>query len=164
MDAKLQKLLSDLGKCVGLTLDFPDGAPIRISGYQNADEPFFLISVDRPDSELIFAILQKIGLVPVQGESFWAGKFPWYINRSYENETVGDIAYKTRRALKQNLNREWRAGLWAMCVYTQVGCPNEFLDFLQRHPEKLKLMPLVFIFTLKYRIGNFFRKLVRPKS
>jgi hypothetical protein len=164
MNANIQKLLLGIAKCAGLTLVFPDGAPIRISGYQDAAAPFFLISADQPDSELIFAILQKIGLVPAQANGFWAGKFAWYINRPYENETAGEVAYKTRRTLKQKLNREWRAGLWALCAYVQLGCPNEFQDFLKRHPEKLKLMPLVFIFTPISRIRNFFRRLVRPKA
>jgi hypothetical protein len=166
MNAKIQNLLSDIAKCVRLSLEFPDGAPIRISGYQDADAPFFLISVDQPDSELIFAILQKIGRVPVQVqiENFWSRNLPWFINRPYENEAAGEVAFKARRLLRQQLNREWRAGLWALCAYVQLGCPNEFRDFLQRHPEKLKYIPLVCYVTIKNRIGNFFSKLVRPQS
>ena len=159
MNANVQKLLSGIARSIGLTLEFPDGQPVRIFGFQDAATPFFLISTDQPDSELIFAMLQKIGLVPAQGASFWTGRYPWYIYRSYENETAGEIVYKSRRSLKQLLNREWRAGLWALFAYVQLGCPNEFRDFLQRHPEKLKLMPVVFFATLKARIGNFFRGL-----
>jgi len=164
MNANLRKLLSDLAKKAGLTLEFPDGAPIRISGFQDADSPFFLISTEQPDSELIFAILQKIGLVPAQGASFWTGKYPWYINRAYENETAGQTAYITRRILRQKLNSEWRASLWALCAYVQIGCPKEFRDFLECHPEKLKFIPLISFVTLKARIGNFFRRLFHPKS
>jgi len=56
MNPKIQNLLSDLAKCARLTVEFPEGAPIRISGYQDAAPPFFLIHTDQPDSELIFAV------------------------------------------------------------------------------------------------------------
>ncbi len=57
MNASIQTILSGLAKCAKLTIEFPDGAPVRISGFQSGDSPFILISADQPDSELIFAIL-----------------------------------------------------------------------------------------------------------
>jgi hypothetical protein len=157
MTAKIQNLLSDIAKCVRLSLEFPDGAPIRISGYQDADAPFFLISVDQPDSELIFAILQTIGLAPAQSRS---PRFPWFLNRPYENEVAGEIAYKTRRTVRQKFNRKWHADLWALCVYPLMGCPNEYRDFVERHPEKIKwmllAMPFVLFGVLKTRLTRLF--------
>jgi hypothetical protein len=158
MNAKIQTFLSGLAKCAGLTIEFPDGAPVRISGFQDGDSPFTLISADQPDSELIFAILQKIGLIPIQSDNFWPRHFPWFLNRPYENESVGTGAYKIRRTMRQKLNSEWRAGLWALCAYPQIGCPNEFRDYLKRHPEKMILMPLVWLGTLKARLTGVFSK------
>jgi hypothetical protein len=142
-----------MAKCAGLTIEFPDAAPIRISGYPDDDPPFVLIAADQPDSELIFAILQKIGLVPVQNAPF---HFPWFLNRPYENERVGETAYKTRRTVRQKFKRGWRAGLWTMFVYSQLPCQNEFRDFLKRHPEKMILMPVVWFCILKIRLAKSF--------
>src|SRR5208283_2874212 len=97
MNAELQTFLSGMAKCAGLTIEFPDGAPVRISGFQDGDPPFILIPADQPDSELIFAILQKIGRVPVQSVPL---HFPWFINRPYENEFAGEVAYRTRRTVR----------------------------------------------------------------
>jgi hypothetical protein len=152
MNPATQKLLSGIAQCAGLTLEFPDGAPVRISGFQDGDTPFFLISADQPDSELIFAILQKIALVPVQSKPL---PFPWLFNRPYANEFAGEVVYRTRRTVRHSLNLEWRTGLWALCAYTQMGCTNELRDFLQRHPEKTKLMLLVWFVILKARLVRF---------
>jgi hypothetical protein len=153
MNTDTQKLLSGIAKCAGLTIEFPDGAPVRISGFQDDYSPSVLITIDQPDSELIFAILQKIGLVPVQSKPL---HFPWLFNRPYKSEFAGEVAYRTRRTVRHNLNLEWRTGLWALCAYTQIGCPNELRDFLKRHPEKMKLMVLVWFVILRVRLVRFF--------
>ena len=148
MNAKTKTILTDLAKKAGLSLEITDGEPIRLSGFEHGDATFFLFDLKEPDSELIFNILQKIGMVPVREKEL---KMPWIINRPYENERLGEAAYKTRRTIRHSLNSEWRSGLWAMCVYIQLGCPNEFKEFLNRHPEKMKLMPLIALAILKAR-------------
>ncbi len=155
MNPNTRKCFSDLAQFGGLTIEFPDGAPVRISGFRDGDSPVVLIRTDQPDSELIFAILQNIGFAFVPSETFWPRYFPWYVNRPYQYEFAGEIAYRTRRALRRKCNREWRAGLWALCAYALIGCPSEFRDYLKRHPEKLKLMPLVLYGTLKTRFVRF---------
>jgi len=149
MNGELKTFFSGLAKCAGLTIEFSDGAPIRISGYQDGDSPFILISVDQPDCDLIFTILQKIGLVPAQSNNFWSGHFPWFLNRAYENEIAGEIAYKSRWAMLQIFNKERRADLCALIIYSQIPCTVQFTQFLKRHPEKMKLMPLVWYGIIK---------------
>jgi len=145
MNANTQKLLSGMAKSARLTVEFPDNAPIRISGFPDGDCPFVLISTDQPDSELIFAILRNIGFALVPNDTFWPRHVPWYLNRPYEYEPAGEIAYRALRALQRKCNREWRARLWALCTYGWMNCPVEFQDFMKRHPEKWKLIPLVAI-------------------
>jgi hypothetical protein len=149
MDDELKNFLSGLAKHTGLTIEFPDGEPIRISGYQDDDPPFVLISVDQPEYELIFAILQKIGLASVNENNFWAKHLPWFLNRSYENVAVGDVAYKMARTIKQKFNKENRADRWALLIYAQIPRAAEFAQFLKRHPEKMKLMPFVWFACVK---------------
>jgi hypothetical protein len=156
MNAELKTFLSGMAKCADLTIEFPDGAPIRISGYHDGDSPFFLINTDQPDSELIFTILQKIGLVPVHSDNYWSNHLPSYLNHPYENEFAGEVVYKTRRAVRQKLNTKWRAGLWALCAYVQIPCAAQFVQFLKRHPEKMILMPLVWYGIQKTQIQGKF--------
>jgi hypothetical protein len=157
MNANTQKLLSGMAKSAGLTVEFPDNAPIRISGFQDGDCPLVLISTDQPDSELIFAILQNIGFALVPDHTFWPRHFPWYLNRIYEYEFAGDVVYKARRAMRRICNREWRARLWALCTYGWMNRPAEFQDFMKRHPEKWNLIPLVAIGMLSSLPGVFVR-------
>jgi len=161
MKAELQKFLSGLAKCANLTVEFPDNAPIRISGFNDGDEPFVLINADQPESELIFAILQKIGLVPVQNDNFWPEHFPWFLNRAYENEFAGEVAHKTRRTLRQMLPPERRADLWALYIYAQIPCDAQFVQFLKRHPEKKKFMPFVWYAILKTQVPDKFSTCIR---
>jgi hypothetical protein len=139
MNAQIQKVLSGLAQCAGLTIEFPDGAHIRISGFQ--DEPtFVLISSDQSDSELIFAILQKIGTVAAGSRDF---PLPWFLNRPYEIEFAGEVTYKTRRKIRQKFNPEKRADLWALCAYSECGWLSELRDYLKQHPEKIKMTPFI---------------------
>jgi hypothetical protein len=57
--------------------------------------------------------------------------------------------------------QEWRASLWALFAYVEIGCPNEFQDFLKRHPEKSKFMLLVIPVVLKNRLIRRFKNLFR---
>jgi len=42
---------------------------------------------------------------------------------------------------------EWEADLWALCAFLvlarQVGCWVDLIKFLNKHPEKLKILVLV---------------------
>ena len=156
MNEKTMKLLSGVAKCAGLEIESPDDASIRISGFQHGDTSVVFISTKQPDSDLIFNILQKIGQVATHPDNSPL-PFPWYINRPYENESAGEVVYKTRRILQQKLNLEWRANLWALCAYRQIGCPHEFKDFLTRHPEKLKLMLLLLLGEFKTWLVRFIK-------
>jgi hypothetical protein len=154
LNDQTKKLLSDLAKSAGLEINFADGAFICISGFRYGESPFVLINLDQPDCDLIFAILQKIGLVASKDKFF---SLPWFLNRPYENEFAGEIAYKSRRVMRQQYNLEWRASLWALTAYPHIPCNNDFSKFLRRHPEKWRLMPLVWYGYQKSPIpGKFF--------
>jgi hypothetical protein len=127
----------------------PRSAPAKPFPYQDGAPPFLLINSDQPDSELIFAILQKILLVQVQNDDFWPQHFPWFINRPYENKFAGEVAYQTRRTMRMMFNREQKAELRALWVYARIPCIAQFVQFLKRHPEKRKMMSLVWYLTLK---------------
>lgn len=139
MNTQIQKVLCGLAQCAGLTIEFSEGAHIRIYGFKN-EPPFILISPDQSDSDLIFAILQKIGTIAAGSRDF---PLPGFLNRPYEIEFAGEVAYKTRRSIRQRFSPEKRADLWALCTFSECGWLSELRDYLKQHPEKLKMMPFI---------------------
>lgn len=152
MNIRTQTVLSGIAGKSGVVVHYSD--VVRMSGFQDAPNSVE-IKLEQPDSEIIYAILQGIGRAQVTGMSI---KYPWYINRPYENKTAGEIVYRTRRAMRIKLGGKWRADLWALCAFPTIGCPNEFQDFLQRHPEKFILMPLIILFFLRQRLVRLLKK------
>jgi hypothetical protein len=138
--------LTGLAEQAGLTLEFPTGEPIRLSGFRDGDSPFFEFDPNQPDSNLILNILQKVGLVPMRETPV---HLPWFIDRPYENERVGEIAHKSRRAIRQKYNLEMRARLWAMCAFFQIASYPEMNDFLERNPKYWLLIPIIVYAMLK---------------
>jgi hypothetical protein len=159
MNAETQKLLSDIAKCVGCKIEFKDGKPTRV--FSDEFKSFHFLNFNQPDSELIFDALQKIGLVALKRRGRQPFDFPWYLNRPYEWEFAGETAYKSRRIMKQKLNLEWCSNLWALCAYALLPCRATFVNFLSRHPEKIKLMPLVIYGNWKTRFVKCCRKVFR---
>ncbi len=158
MDVKTQKILSDLAKGAGLSVEFPAGQPIRILSQSDQVD---CIDLQQPVSEQIYAVLQRIGWVAVQSKSRSPFAFPWYLNRAYEWEPAGDVVYKTRRVLRQKLNLVWHSHLWALCTFAILPCRREFRDFLYRNPGKLTLRPIVFYGFLKIRLARFLGRVFR---
>lgn len=146
MNARIENILTGLAKQAELTLEFSTAEPIRLSGFRGEEASSFEFDPNQPNSELIFNILEKIGLVPVQENPI---KMPWFVNRPYENERAGEIAYKTCRTIRQKFNPDWRAKIWAMCAFVQVASYSELNDFLIRHPRMWLLIPLVMYGMLK---------------
>jgi hypothetical protein len=145
MDTQHQKWLSKFAECAGVEIEFPEGSPIRITGRVN-DEPFpIAVKPDQPDCDLLTS----------QNHQLWP--FPWYLDRPYQNEFLGDAVFKTRRILKQKLNLRWRSKYWAICVYCQTGWHKEFGTFLKRHPEKMKLWWLFLLGLLRAQSLQNFR-------
>jgi len=73
---------------------------------------------------------------------------------------VGECAYKVRRGLRRYCGKEWQADFWAIYAYSQIGCPDDFKDFLKRHPEKTKFIWFLMLGVWKTRLINAVRNLL----
>jgi hypothetical protein len=140
MNLRTQKLLSDLAIRYNTRLPFSPGQPIYLYKSQAPESEIAVFDPDQPQSELIFAILYAIGHEYLHRDKKYKLPIPSFVNRPYENEFAGEVAYKTRRAIRRFCGEQWQANLWALCEYYQIGCPEEFKEFLKRHPEKAYLM------------------------
>lgn len=130
MNLKTQEILSAIAKKFGLTIEMSDGNPIRISGFQDGQPR--LINSDQPESELVYAILHTIALevrIPLT--------MPWFLDRPYEDERIGETVYISRRILRRICNNEWRAELWTLRAYAVLGRYDLLHAFLSNHPDKL---------------------------
>jgi len=133
---------------------------VLFCGCQHTDVPVTVIHLNQPQSELIFTILHEIGHWVLHSKYACPLQMPWYVNRPYENETVADIAYKAKRALRQKYGKEWQADLWALIAFQMVGTKDDIKAFLIQHPEKIPLFLMAVAALVIIRIGKFIRKLV----
>lgn len=167
MNAEIQRRLCDLARAAGTELKFIEGLPIHIYGCQHTEAPIAVINSDLPQCEQIFTILHEIGHFVLHCKTSRSLPMPLFVNRPYKNEIMAEIAYKTRRTIRRKFDKEWQADLWAFCAFFEIGCRNDFQEFLRRHPDKTKFLLLVFPVILKIRLTKLFKKLLRaviPKT
>jgi hypothetical protein len=164
MEPKIEKLLCDLARVHGGELKFATGLPVRFYGCQDTESPIAVINSDQPQSELIFTILHEIAHKALHCQRQYRLPIPWFLNRPYENEVVGENVYKLRRALRLHCGQEWQADIWALCAYSLIGCPDDLKNFLQRHPEKMHLLLFVLPGIWKTRLISAFHKLLHPSK
>jgi hypothetical protein len=157
LNAEIQRILFALAEENGLRSETADDTLLLFSSGQYSEPPVAVIHLDQPQHEVIFAFLHEIGHFAPRIKNPRPLRMPWFINRSYENERLGEAVYKTRRALRQILNKEWQADAWALCVYSQIRCPDDLKAFLKQHPKKR----LLFIGTLAAHAITPIRKFIR---
>jgi len=159
MNAEILKKMVALAAEVGVTIATPKDTLLLFCGCQHSELPVAIIDLNQPQHEVIFTFLREISHFTPQFKNPRPLRMPWFINRPFENEILGEAAYKTRRALRQKLGKEWQADLWALCAYCQIGCPDDLKLFLKQHPEKRPIYLLALAGHAKTRIGKFIRKL-----
>jgi hypothetical protein len=136
INAEILKKLAALAEEVGATVETPNDKLLLYSDHQHSEPPVASIPLDQPQRDVIFAFLREISRFTPQIKNTHLLRMPWFINRPFENETVGEIAYKTRRAVRQKCGKAWQADFWAMTVFPFVGTKDDMKAFLEQHPEK----------------------------
>jgi hypothetical protein len=159
MNAEIQKKLVALAAEDGLETETAKDTLLLSRASQHSEAPLAVIHLDQPQHEVIFAFLHALGHFVLRYKNPRPISMPWFVNRPYENETVGEIAYKTRRTLRLKLGKEWQADFWALCAYRLIGCPDDLKAFLKQHPEKRPLFLMAVAGHVKSSIGKFIRTL-----
>jgi len=148
---------------IGLKTEANKDMLVLLRDGQPSEPPVATVHLDHPQHEVIFGILYEIGYFNLRFRNPRPLRLPWFIDRPYENEILGEATYKTRRALRRICGEAWRADLWALCAYCAIGCPDDFKAFLNQHPEKLPFAFLAVAAHAKVNIGIFIRKLFTSK-
>jgi len=143
MNAELLKKMVAWAGQFGLKLEITNDHLVLSPDGQDSQPPAAVISLDQPQHEVIFRFLFEIGYFELHVRHPYQLRMPWFINRPFENETLGDATYKTRRLLRLKFGHKWQAALWALFAYPKIGCPHDLKDFIQQHPEKFPLWLLV---------------------
>jgi hypothetical protein len=159
MNAEIQKKLVALADEAGMNVESAQNMPPSFCGCQHTQAPIAIIDPNQPQHEQIFTFLHELGHFVLHYKHSHPVRMPWYLNRPYKNEILGEAAYATRRALRLKLGKEWQADLWAMCLFCQLGCPDDLKAFLKQHPEKRPLFYLAVVGHVKTRIGKSIHKL-----
>jgi hypothetical protein len=160
---EIQKTLVALAEEIGLKTQITGETWVLRRGGQPSEPPVAVVHLDHPQPEVIFAILLEIGRFYIRFRNPRPLPMPSFVNRPYENEILGDAAYKIRRAIRLKCGEVWQANLWALCAYGAIGCPDDLKAFLEQHPEKLPFVLLAMAGHVKFRIGKFIRKLFHCK-
>jgi len=142
MNAELLKKMAAWAGQLGLKLEITTDHLVLSPDGQDSPSPVALISLDQPQHEVIFSFLFEIGHFELHVRHPYQLRMPWFINRPFENEILGDATYKTRRLLRLKFGHKWQADFWALCAYRKIGCPDDLKAFLMQHPEKLPLFVL----------------------
>jgi hypothetical protein len=162
MNAEIQKKLVSLAEEDGLKIETANDKLVLFSANQHSEAPVAVIDLNQPQHDVIFTLLHEIGYFKLHFKNPRPLRMPWFINRPYENELLGETAYKTRRALRLKVSKERQADLWALCAYRLIGCPDDLKTFLKQHPEKLPLFLVAVAGHVKTRIEKFIRTLFHP--
>jgi hypothetical protein len=157
--AEVQNKLVALAKECGLQTETTNDMLVLFREGQPSEPPLAEIHLDHPQHEAIFSVLHEIGQFYIRFRNPRPLPMPWFVNRSYENEILGEAAYKVKRGIRQKCSEKWQADLWAMCAYCQIGCPDDLNTFLKQHPEKASLFYIAVTAQVKTRIRQFIRKL-----
>lgn len=159
MNPEILKRLMALSEHLGMKVEMAKDMPKLFCGCQHPDAPVAVINLDQPQPEVIFTFLHELGHFVLHYKNPRPQNTHWLVNRPYENELMADIAYKTRRTLRQKFTKEWMADLWALSAFAVIGLPDDLKTFLKAHPEKCGLFCLVMMGHVKVRIGKFICKL-----
>ena len=162
MTTGVQIKLVALAKEVGLKTESTKEMLVLFREGQPSEAPVAEIHLDHPQHEVIFTVLHEIGHFYIRSRNPRPLPIPRFANRPYENEILGEAAYKVRRGIRQKCNENWQTDLWAMCAYCQIGCPDDLNAFLKQHPEKAPLFYTALAAQVKTRIRQFIRKLLHP--
>jgi len=144
---------------VGVTIETPKDTLLLFCGCQHSEPPVAVIPLDQPQHDVIFTFLREISHFTPQFKNPRPLRMPWFINRPYENEILGEATYKTRRVLRRKCGEAWHADLWAMTAFPLVGTKDDLKAFLEHHPEKRILYSFALVGHVTAGMQKFVRKL-----
>jgi hypothetical protein len=138
MDQRVEKILQDLAKQKGVSLNFVEGLPAKVPGFAQRDHDCRAIAIDAnlPQHELIFTTLHEIAHFVLHLDKPYEPKFPCWIDRPYKSKFLAEVFYKTKRTLRRRFGWEWQADLWAFMAFPMVGTRDDLEAFFKDHPEK----------------------------
>jgi hypothetical protein len=144
MKYKTKNTLRALAKYLGLKVKFVSYFSNDVHGKLLPREKRILINAHKPRCEHIFTMLHEIGHFLLHFQNAPRKHHPRFLDHHGQTEWLTGLRSKARRYLRFIFNKEsgkeWEADLWAFCAFgyfaKQVGCLDDLVAFLDRHPEK----------------------------
>ena len=133
-----------MAKYFGLKVKFVSYFGNDVHGKLFPREKRILINAHKPRCEHIFTLLHEIGHYLIHFKNSPRKHHPRFFDIHWKTEWLACLCSKVRRHFRFNFNKqsgkEWEADLWAFCAFIylakQIGCREELLTFVERHPEK----------------------------
>lgn len=148
MKVRTKKYLRQLARGFGCQIKYVDYLPDDTHGKLIPCEGRIIINTRKPQCEHVFTILHEIGHMVIDVKGTLGTRQHWLMTRQTRIDQVDELLRKIRRRiyllhLKQK-GRERDVDIWAMlafCFLVNHGMARaEFLEFLERNPDKISLM------------------------
>lgn len=144
MKHRTKNTLREMAKHLGLKVKFVSYFSDNVHGKLLPREQRILINARKPRCEHIFTMLHEIGHFLIHFQNAPRKHHPRFFEIHWKTEWLACLCSRIRRHLRYFFNKEggkeWEADLWAMCAFIyfakRIGCRDDLLTFLDRHPEK----------------------------
>ena len=144
MKRRKKNVLREMARHLRLKVSFVSYFDDQTHGKLIPREGRILINANKPRQEHIFTLLHEIGHFLLHFKNPPMKHHPRLFDIAWKIEWVAKLCSKVRRQMRFIFNKasgkEWEADLWAFCVFIyfvrRVGCRDDLLAFLKRHPEK----------------------------
>lgn len=174
MKRKTKNILRAMAKHFGLKIVYVSYFPPDIHGQLLPRERRILVNAHQPRYEHIFTLLHEMGHYLQHVLTPRRTFHPRIFDIELKIKFFANVATRVRRyfrfAFNNTSGKEWEADLWAMCAFIHlaraIGCREELLAFVNRHPEKRNVFLLAACGTvycgIKTRIKNISKYLLLP--
>ena len=176
MKHKTKNTLRALARHFGLKVKFVSYLPADVQGKLLPREKRILINAYKPRCEHTFTLLHEIGHYVQHVLTPRRAYHPRVFDLHWKNDFLAEFSKFVRRYFRFIFNKqsgkEWEADLWAMCAFIYlakaIGCQDELIAFVKRHPEKTNIFRLAAwgaaYCGIKTRIKNASRYFLLPFS
>lgn len=170
MKRKTKNTLRAMAKLFGLKIVYVSYFSADVHGQLLPREKRILINAHKARCEHIFTLLHEIGHYIQHVLSPRRTFHPRLFDVHWKINFLAKVATRVRRfyrfAFNNTRGKEWEADLWAMCAFIHlakaIGCRQELLAFVDRHPEKRKVFLLAVCGTIYCGFKNISRHLLLP--
>ena len=174
MKHRIKNTLRGMSQHLGIKVKFVDYFADDVHGKLLPREKRILINARKSRNEHLFTLLHELGHYLIHFKNSPKKHHPRFLEFNWKNDWLLNLCSKIRRSMRYYFNstngKEFEADLWAFGAFIyfvkHLGCRNDLLTFLDRHPEKSRAFLIaalgVTVSDIKTRIRKIATILLAP--